>query len=135
MILDEAQNLEKERLRGDAVEPTLSGILDRIHNGMMGLPVVLLAGGLGTTRRVFAGFGVSRFAGRNVHQLDSLDRKPTESIVRDWLVHAGRASPESPHLAHWIEVLADESFRLATAYPHRMHKTAAQWLFDNMMAN
>ena len=130
LILDEAQNLAKERQRGGDVEPAISGILDRIHNGLMGLPVVLLAGGLGTTRGVFAGFGVSRFAGKNVHQLGSLDRKSTESIVKDWLVHAGRASLESPHLAHWIEVLSDESF----GWPQHIHtyaQTAAQWLFEN----
>ena len=130
LILDEAQNLEIERRRGEDVEASISELLDEIHNGRIGAPVVLLAGGLGTTDSVFEELGTVRFSRQNCRRLDSLDIEPTRAVIEDWLVHAGCASTETPYFARWASTLAAGSF----GWPQHIHiyaQAGAQWLYDN----
>lgn len=57
LVLDEAQEIAD--LKGHIAAETT---LDLIHNGEIGHPVILLAGGLGRTIEAFASLGISRFA-------------------------------------------------------------------------
>ena len=130
LILDEAQNLELERRRGDDVAATISELLDEIHNGRIGAPVVLLAGGLGTSDSVFEELGIVRFSRKNIRRLDLLDIETTRAVIEDWLEHAGSASTESPYFDNWVRTLANESLGWPQ-YIHIYAQTSAQWLNGN----
>ena len=69
LLMDEAQNLREEGRIGADVRATLTRNLKRIHNGGMGVPVVLMVGGLGTTQSVMESFGISRFPRLTTHNL------------------------------------------------------------------
>ena len=130
LVLDEAQNLEFTRRRSEGVMDDVSVCLDAIHNGRVGARVVLLAGGLGVTEKMFNAFGVTRFLDFGVHLLGTLDNSATEAVIRDWLVSAGGSPGDHPHLTNWTEVLAAES----QGWPQHLYyygRFAAEWLLTN----
>ena len=106
--LDEAQRLGAELSEGSQERRTISLCLDAIHNGNIGAPVMLLAGGLGTTDQVFASFGISCFRLGLKHNLGSLAPAEAAAVIKDWLVNEGGAPENHAYLPHWIHTLAAE---------------------------
>ena len=74
----------------------------------MDVPVVLVAGGLGTSQKVFKSFGIRRFRRGRVHQLGALDPIYACAVIHDWLVNDGGAPKDHPYLGHWIDTMAAE---------------------------
>lgn len=93
LVLDEAQHLAKLEGRGDNEQRAMA-TLDMIHNGEIGAPVILLAGGLGTTELAFESLGISCIEESCRVRLGSLDRESTCAVIRDHLVH--RCGLDSP---------------------------------------
>ena len=95
LILDEAQALGLK----DVVPPEMKGIvtsvLKEVHNGDLGKPVMLLAGGLGTTEAALSMFGISRFMRKCRVPLGCLSKESACAVIRDFLIH--EAVSVNPH--------------------------------------
>ena len=130
VVLDEAQNLRPGIQTTMAMKGAISACLDKIHNGVLGVPVVLLAGGLGTTKRVLNSFGISRFVGDRIQQLGRLDDGAARKVLRDWLVRSGGAPKGHEHLELWVDTLAANCYGWPQ-HIQRFAQVAAQWLLDN----
>ena len=127
LALDEAQNLEVGVQTREAEKPAISLSLELIHTGKMGVPVVLVAGGLGTSRNVFKSFGISRFRRQRINQLGSLAPQEARAVVSDWLVNDGGAPKDHSYLVRWIDTLAAECH----GWPQHLQvyaQQAAGWL-------
>ncbi len=127
LVLDEVQTLGKAV--GTPHDLTLTQTLEQIHNGKVGAPVILLAGGLGISRSVLGKFGISRFERRRVMRLGRLSGSAERAVIRDWLVRAGGARGDSQCLARWIDTIAAECY----GWPQHIQNyaaAAAQWLLD-----
>ena len=130
LMLDEAQGLGMSLGQYDPVRRTIGKNLDQIYNGKIGAPVVLLAAGLGITKRVFDEFNISRFSRRRVNELGRLDDKEVEAVFKDWLVQSGGAPENDPHMSGWVTVLAAE----CQGWPQHVNvcaRAAAQWLLNH----
>ena len=106
LISDEAQVLGEEGVpptnhRSDAVE-----VLEVIHNGKLGRPVILLTAGLGATVDAFGSLGISRFNRRCFVELGALDKEAEHAVIQDWLREDGGAKGD---LAPWIDAIAQET--------------------------
>jgi len=105
--LDEAQALGKEDLVPKEMKPTVGNVLKEIHNGDLGSPVMLLAGGLGTTEAALNTLGLSRIDRSCDIHLGRLDRESTCGVIRDWLIQVGGVEDDpSP----WIEAIAEHTY-------------------------
>ncbi|MCY4225456.1 MAG: AAA family ATPase [Bacteroidetes bacterium] len=105
LVLDEAQylrNLKQTPNEKNLVRDTL----DVIHNGDLGLPVMLLTAGLGTTEAAYDSLGISRFDGDCTVQLGRLDKESECAVIRDWLTQAG-GSVGDP--TRWIDFIAGQT--------------------------
>ena len=104
-MLDEAQTLEAER--SPEHNSMVTEVLNVIHNGRMGQPVILLAAGLGRTKEVFRTLGISRFDSSTFVELGALEKEAEVAVIRDWLTKEGGAvgDPEP-----WIHAIARETF-------------------------
>ena len=113
LVLDEAQMIARYGygqggdVSGD-VGASLEGVLSHIHNGKIGAPVVLLAGGLGTSRLALQGVGISRFKGDCLVNLGHLSPVSERAVITDWLVKDGKAQ-KGEALDRWIRAIADET--------------------------
>ena len=103
--LDEAQRLE-DLSRDLDIRLLVGEILTAIHNGEVGRPLVLLAGGLGTTEDAFKALGISRFERRSFVELGRLDKDSERSIIHDWLTEEGGAKGDP---TEWIDAIAQEA--------------------------
>ncbi len=106
LILDEAQHLGIEGVVPNEMRGVVTGVLDEIHNGKLGRPVVLLAAGLGTTESAFDSLGISRFVGDCTVGLGPLDRESERAAIRDWIVKEGGTNGNTDQ---WIEAIAKET--------------------------
>ena len=106
LILDEAQTLGYKGGIPDDMKSTVINVLKEIHNGDLGKPVMLLTGGLGTTKAAYGSLGVSRFDGDCTVQLGRLDKKSECAVIRDWLIKDGRAKGDPQA---WIQSIAEEA--------------------------
>ncbi len=61
LILDEAQRLKNPKLIPDGERESVTSLLEYIHIGDIGRPLVLLIGGLGNTQDAFQDLDISRF--------------------------------------------------------------------------
>ena len=104
VVLDEVQDIV------DYVDhprkPEVKDTLKLIHNGKVGSPVILLAGGLGTSEDAFNSLGISRFYDGCVVNLGRLSPAPERAIIRDWLVQDGGAKGD---VTPWIDAIAGET--------------------------
>ncbi len=112
LVLDEAQHIAQLTGRDDVTDRAMS-TLNRIHNGKIGQPVILLAGGLGTTEIAFESLGVSRLEESCRVRLGPLDSESTHAVIKDHLVH--RCGLDSPP-QNWIESLAEPTH----GWPHHI---------------
>ncbi len=103
--LDEAQRLED---LGSDLDTRISvgGVLTAIHNGHVGRPLVLLAGGLGTTRSAFGSLGIERYERSSFVELERLDKDAEQAVIRDWLTVDGGANGDP---AEWIDAIMQET--------------------------
>ena len=127
LTLDEAQNLRVGVQTMEADKAGISATLELIHDGEIGAPVVLVAGGLGSTESVLESFGVSRIAYDNICYLGPLGLESTQAVIEDWLVWGGGVPEDHPHLDVWTKTLAAESH----GWPQHIHvyaQSAARWL-------
>ena len=120
LLLDEAQKLRSEVPVGSAWDASVRRYLERILNGKIGAPVILVCGGLGTTTAGLRSFGLSRLASNRTHLLGALDAAAARAVIRDWLVHHGGADPAHPHTTHWAHALAAEGQN----WPQHLHNYA-----------
>ena len=127
LTLDEAQDLQGAGEISSAAKNAIRVSLRDIHNGEVGAPVVLVAGGLGTSQKVLESFGISRFRRRRAHLLGSLSSPEARAVIHDWLVKDGGASEDHPELSRWIDTLAAECH----GWPQHLQvyaQQAAGWL-------
>ncbi len=105
LVLDEAQYLSN--LDDTPTEKHLArDTLDKIHNGGLDKPIMLLAAGLGTTESAFNSLGISRFAGESLINLGRLDKESEREVIRDWIVKEGGAKG---NLDPWIDAIVKET--------------------------
>ena len=104
LILDEAQRIRK--LAGGDHDASVTDTLNAIHNGELGKPVILLAGGLGSSQDAFSSLGISRFDRDCVVNLGRLSRASERAVIRDWLVIDGEAKGD---VTPWIDAIAAET--------------------------
>ena len=128
LVLDEAQRLGQGDIVPAKYKGTVSDVMDYIHNGRAGTPVVLLAAGLGRTEQAFADLGVSRFRGGAFADLGSLSEESERAVIRDWLQKDGGAN-EAPHsmgrVHHAGNAWMASSYRIPRV--PRGETTASQW--------
>lgn len=106
LLLDEAQHLGESDL--EPVQRRVARtVLNAIHNGHLGQPVILLAGGLGTTAVAFEKLGIARFETDCIVQLGRLSEEAERAVIRDWLVNEGGAQGDA---SYWIDAITEETF-------------------------
>ncbi len=108
--LDEAQKLHK--VLPQNIEGT-TDTLDMIHNGEIGKPVILLAGGLGTTKDILKTLDVSRFGDGCSHEIGPLNKKAERAVITDWLTIAGGARGD---VSAWVNTITEKTH----AWPQHM---------------
>ena len=102
--LDEAQELSDF---ADVPETSdIKATIKAIHNGQLGRPVILLAGGLGLTKRAFKDLGVSRFRSGCLAYLGRLSADSERAVIRDWLIKGGDARGD---VEPWVDAIAQET--------------------------
>ena len=104
LTLDEVQNIRD--LTQGAHSLDARSTLNAIHNGELGRPVILLAGGLGTSKAAFDALGISRFASGCVVNLERLSDAAERAVIRDWLVEDGGAKGD---VTPWIDAITSET--------------------------
>jgi len=104
--LDEAQRLE-DLSRDLDIKLSVGAVLTAIHNGKVGRPLVLLAGGLGTTAEIFKSLSISRFERRSFVELEGLDTDAERAVIRDWLTEDGRAKGDP---TAWIDAIMQKTY-------------------------
>ena len=106
LILDEAQTLGMEDEFPAGKSGTVRHVLNAIHNGKLGKPVILLAAGLGPTTKAFGTLGISRFAKRCRVELGALGKEAERAVLHDWLTKDGNATGNT---TAWIDAIAKET--------------------------
>ena len=106
LTLDEAQILGKENLIPPDHVHTVVSVLNAIHNGKLGRPVILIAAGLGPTTKALGTLGISRFAKRCRVELGALGKEAERAVLHDWLTEDGKATGDT---TAWIDAIAKET--------------------------
>lgn len=104
LVLDEAQELSTiaDILEDRKVASAAMGLL---HNGKLGYPVVLLAGGLDTSREVLSAFGMSRITNENRARIGALSMESTREVIRAYVL--GETGIDIPE--QWVEPIAKKT--------------------------
>lgn len=114
LVLDEAQRLHALAASLPGSDARLAmDVLDRIHNGVLARPVLLLAGGLGTTADAFAKLGISRFDDDHEHALGALGPDAERAVLHDWLTIDAKAQG-NPQV--WIDAIVPDTH----GWPHHI---------------
>ena len=127
LILDEMQALRNEEKISLEARSRIIRTLAHIHNGAVKAPIMLLAGGLGTSRGILGDLQISRFQDGCHWNLGGLSDGEARAVIEDWLEQAGGASSSDPNLGHWVTTLAAECHN----WPQHLHVyscVAARWL-------
>ena len=104
LVLDEVQNIRD--YANHSHKPEVKDTLNLIHNGEVGRPVILLAGGLGTSQKAFGRLGISRFHDGCIVNLGRLPASAERAVIQDWLVKDGGAEGDA---TPWIDAIARET--------------------------
>ncbi len=104
LILDEAQKIDV--FVGKPVESEVISLLERIHNGKLDQPAILLAAGLGTTKASFGKLGISRFGRNCVVELGALSKESERLVIEDWIQKKGRGQGDP---SAWVDTIARET--------------------------
>ncbi len=127
LILDEAQRMGESKNINGPYKDEVSDLLDQIHNGKLGRPVILLAGGLGMTEEAFVALGISRMAENCMFDMEPLEKEEERLIIRDWLKKVGEATGD---VTHWIDTITTETVQ----WPRHVDsyaRNAARLIKDN----
>ncbi len=106
LVLDEAQTLGGGMTSSDARHETVKVFLDRLHNGNMGRPMMLLVAGLGGTKVAFQKMGVSRFKPGCCLDLEHLKPNEERRVIADWLQLEGKARGD---IRPWVDAIMAET--------------------------
>ena len=110
--MDESQGLGEDGVPPSDYWADARTVLDFIHNGKLGRPVILLAAGLGTTLKSFESLQVFRFASNCFVELGALGKGAERPVIQDWLKKdGGKGDPKA-----WIDAIAQE----AHGWPHHI---------------
>ena len=127
LVLDEAQHLgESESVNGPYREDVVD-LLKKIHNGGVGKPVILLAGGLGMTYAAFRALGISRMKEDSKFDMEPLEKEEERTVIWNWLKKAGGATGD---VTHWIDTITKETVQ----WPRHVDsyaRNAARLIKDN----
>ena len=107
LILDEVQNIASDRQAVAPFRAEVEHTLDLVHNGRIGNTVMLLAGGLGTSRNAFQSLGISRFGVDCVVELGGLSRKAERAVLWDWMTKEGEATGDP---TEWIDAITQRTY-------------------------
>ncbi len=125
LILDEAQKIDV--FVGKPVESEVISLLERIHNGKLGKPAILLAAGLGPTKASFGKLGISRFSEDCVVELGALSKESERLVIEDWIKKEGRGKGDP---SAWMDAIAQETH----GWPRHVH-SYARHVSDYLKAN
>lgn len=104
LVIDEVQTLSN-LVHGPNFS-LVATTLNAIHNGEIGRPVILLAGGLGTSDNAFNALGISRFIDGCIINLGRLSKSAEYAVIRDRLAKNGQAKED---VTPWIQTIAKET--------------------------
>ncbi len=127
LILDEAQHLGEDGGPPQEHLHAVKALLTEIHNGELGKPVILLAGGLGLTEDAFRALGISRMAEDCMFDMEPLEKEEERTVIRNWLKKAGEATGD---VTHWIDTITTETVQ----WPRHVDsyaRNAARLIKDN----
>ncbi len=106
LVLDEAQVLGEMDVPPSEYRATAIKVFNAIHNGELVRPVILVAAGLGTTKKAFQSLGISRFSGGCFVELGALSKESERAVIHDWLAKEGEAQGDP---TEWIDAIAQET--------------------------
>jgi len=104
--LDEAQTMGTTNAPPSDLAKVATNVLDAIHNGKLGRPVILITAGLGATEEALRSLGISRFKGGCFIELRALGKESERSVILDWLTKDGGAKGDP---TAWIDAIAQET--------------------------
>ncbi len=104
LVLDEAQYVG--RFFNTSNESAVASTLNKLHNGELPHPTILLAAGLGVSKASFGDLGISRFRGGCFVELGALGKESEHAVIHDWLVKEGGAEGDS---TPWIDAIAQKT--------------------------
>ena len=107
LILDEAQHLGEDGGVPEEHRKSVRTLLKRIHNGRLGRPVILLAGGLGMTFQALAALGISRIAKKCKFNMGPLEEGVARGVIQDWLKEEGKAKGD---MTAWVDAIEEETY-------------------------
>ncbi len=107
LILDEAQRMGESKNINGPYKDEVSDLLTEIHNGELGKPVILLAGGLGMTHAAFKALGISRMAAQCHFDMKPLEEEEERQVIKNWLKRAGKAKGDT---TDWINAITQETY-------------------------
>ncbi len=87
-----------------------TSLLENIHNGTAGRPVILLVAGLGMTRESLRVLGISRYEAGCFTEMGGLDEESERNLIMRWMVYE-----------------AGISFRDATPWVYKIIKETSGW--------
>ncbi|MCY4204776.1 MAG: hypothetical protein OXE92_03515 [Bacteroidetes bacterium] len=104
--LDEAQTIGTTNAPPSNLAGVATNVLDAIHNGELGRPVILMAAGLGQTEEAFRLLGISRFRGGCFVELGALSKDSERAVIHDWIIKEGGAKGDP---VPWIDMIAQKT--------------------------
>ena len=114
LVLDEAQHLGEDGGVPEEHHKSVRTLLKRIHNGRLGRPVILLAGGLGMTFQAFQALGISRMAEGCKFDMEPLEEEEERDVIKDWLKKEGEAKGGT---TDWVDAISQETH----CWPQHIH--------------
>ncbi len=127
LILDEAQHLGEDGGPPKEHLHAVKALLTEIHNGELGKPVILLAGGLGLTEDAFRTLGISRIAAQCKFDMKPLEEEEERQVIKNWLKKAGKAKGDT---TEWTDAITTETVQ----WPRHVDsyaRNAARLIKDN----
>jgi len=104
--LDETQTMGTTNAPPEGFKSVATNVLDAIHNGKLGRPVILISAGLGESRTAFSDLGISGFRAGCEIELGALSKEAERAVIRDWLIKDGGAKGDP---TAWIDAIAQKT--------------------------
>lgn len=104
--MDEAQTIGTTNAPPPNLKSAATNILDAIHYGGLGRPVMLIVAGLGLSKDVFANLGISRFKAGCSIESGALSKQAEHVVIHDWLITEGGAKGDP---TAWIDGIAKKT--------------------------
>ncbi len=114
LILDEVQSIGNKDILRPQNKAKVTELLELIHNGKIGRPIILLTAGLGSALTALKTLDISRFGEKNTSEIGPLSIEDARAVIRDWLVRSGMAKGDT---SNWVNMIAKE----AGVWPRHVH--------------